>query len=87
MAERPWWRQLNGQPPWPNPSWWDKSSVARAGFIFTVLFGGMFILRLITPTTMGGGGGWLWVYISLTFFALAVFLVGVVQAKRDQPEE
>jgi hypothetical protein len=79
MAERPWWRELDGRPPWPNPKWWDRSPVARAGFIFSVFCGGSLVLRLIFPDWLGGGA---WLYAALTAVSLAVLALGVVQARR-----
>lgn len=79
MAERPWWRQLDGQPPWPNPKWWDRSPLARAGFIFSMVWGGGLVFRLIFPDQLGGGA---WLYAALTLVSLVIFAAGIAQAKK-----
>lgn len=83
MAERPWWRALDGQPPWPNPKWWDRSPLARAGFIFSMVWGGSLGFRLAFPDQLGGGA---WVYAALTLASLAVFALGLAQARKHQPD-
>lgn len=85
MGERPWWMQLGGQPAWASsPRWWDKSTLARVGFISSIIWGGGLILRLIFPDKLGGDA---WFYAVLTLASLVALLVGVAQAHRPRSEE
>lgn len=76
MTERPWWRRLDGQP--INPRWWDRSPLARVGFIGVVIFGGGFLLRLAFADELGGST-WLWALLAAPFVVLLV--VGVVRRR------
>jgi hypothetical protein len=57
VSEKPWWRRLDGRPP-PGPQWLERSLVARAGLVGTVIFGGGFLLRIAFPDKLGYAPLW-----------------------------
>ena|GEM_PF-5112670 len=81
MAERPWWRQLYGQPPIANPTWWGKSLVTRVGMIFSGIWGVNLIFRLLFPEKLGGGA---WIFAGLTLASLIALLLGLAREHRQR---
>jgi hypothetical protein len=73
MAEKPWWRRLDGQP--PSPQWWERSPSARVGFIGTIIFGGGFVLRLVFQLGME------WLFALLTAPFVVLLAVGVYRSR------
>lgn len=77
MAERPWWKRIDSQP--PSPKWWEDSPLARVGFIFSLVWGGGLVFRMIFPEELGGGA---WLYAVLTLASLVVLAAGIAQARK-----
>lgn len=78
MADKPWWRRLDGQP--PNPEWWDqwsRSRLAIVGFGLTIVFASNFVLRLVFSDRLG----FAWVYGILTAASVVALVVGVRRSR------
>ena len=76
VAEKPWWRRLDGRP--PSPQWWERSTWARVGLIGTIIFGLGFVLRLGFPDRFGGLA-WLWGLTTAPFIVLLA--VGILRSR------
>jgi hypothetical protein len=69
VAEKPWWRQVDGTP--PSPSWWPDNAWFHFGSILTLAMG-----MMTTFFFVAGLQGW-WIGLLLIPVSATILLIGV----------